>query len=104
MLLVLVVLDEHNTNVALATGFFSATVTSELLFSLGDVETMKKFVTLFFAAAVALALSLPAAAIPRQDNDKKEDRKEDKKEHKKHHRRHHHKKQNTTNNGNQKPS
>ena len=66
---------------------------------------MKKFLTLLFAAAVALSLSLPAAAIPRQDNDKKEDRKEDKKEHKKHHR-HHHKKHhgNTTNNGNQKPS
>ncbi len=51
---------------------------------------MKKFLTLLFAAAVAMSLSLPAAA--RQDSDKKEDRKEEKKEHKKHHKRHHHKK------------
>jgi Ni/Co efflux regulator RcnB len=49
---------------------------------------MKKFLTLLFAAAMALSLSMPAVA---QATDKKDTAKQEKKD-KKEHKTHHHKK------------
>ncbi len=47
---------------------------------------MKKFLTILFAAAIALSLSLPMMA---QDNDHDKDAHKDAKHHRHHHRKHH---------------
>ncbi len=63
---------------------------------------MTKFLTVLFAAAVALSLSLPAAAL--QDSNKQETTKQEKKEHKKHHRHHKKDKDNKEKKDDKKPS